>query len=109
MTPFENLMQELSTLMEVALQPDTHESCLILFSQDELSIQIDLDTHADKILIGTQLGRVTPGPYRERIFSHALQDNGSSQFPKGILAFSEKNDTIVLFQFLTLLTLNGEK
>ena|ERR1700733_12304948 len=109
MDPFENLIRELGILMDVELHPDSHQSCLITFTQDGVAIQIDLDTHADRLLIGTQLGRITPGPYRERIFLQALRTNGTSQTPRGILAFSEKNDSLVLYQFLTLALLNGAK
>jgi hypothetical protein len=109
MTPFEELIRQLSFHMDVTLHPDAHQSCLISFPQDDLSIQIDLDANADQILVGTQLGRVTPGTYREKLFIQALRVNGLSQTPRGILAFSEKNDTLVLFQFLRLEKLNGEK
>ena len=47
--------------MEISLHVDAHQCCLITFPQDELAIQIDLDANADKILIGTQLGRITTG------------------------------------------------
>lgn len=109
MTPFEELIHELSASMSISLHPDSHESCLITFPTEDLKIQIDLDTNADRILIGTQLGRITPGPYREKIFTQALRVNGTSQTPRGILSFSEKNDTLVLFQFLPLDKLRGEK
>jgi hypothetical protein len=109
MTPFEDLIRELSMTMQVDLRPDSHQACLITFPEDELSIQIDLDHQADKIIVGTQLGRITPGSYREQIFRTAMRVNGTSEALRGILAFSEKNDTLVLFQFLNLATLNGEK
>lgn len=109
MNPFEALIQELGAHMSVTLQPDARGSCLINFLRDELTIQIDLDSSADKILVGTQLGRLTIGAYRERVFKEALRANGTAQTPRGILAFSEKNDTLVLFQFLEIAALNGEK
>lgn len=109
MNPFEELIRELSAKMDITLHPDSHQSCLIAFPQDELTIQIDLDTDADRILVGSQLGRITPGPYRERIFVQALRVNGASDTPRGILSFSEKNDTLILYQFLPLAKLNGEK
>lgn len=108
MSPFEDLIQNLGTVMDIPLKADNHQSCLLTFLEDELAIQIDLDTNADRVLIGTQLGRITPGVYRERIFIQALRVNGTSPSPRGILAFSEKNDTVVLFQFLDLAWLTGE-
>lgn len=109
MNPFETLIQELSLKMDVTLHPDSHLSCLINFPAEELLIQIDLDNNADRILVGSQLGRITPGPYRERIFTQALRVNGTSQIPRGILAFSEKNDTLILYQYLSIDKLNGDK
>src|SRR5215211_4254779 len=109
MTPFEDLIQGLSFLMEVTLHVDSHQSCLLHFPLDEVAVQIDLDNNADRILLGAQLGRVTPGPYRLHIFTQAMRTNGTSTTPRGILSFSEKNDALVLYQFLNLSTLNREK
>lgn len=109
MTPFENLIQELGPLMGAPLHPDSHQSCLISFPEDDLSIQIDLDTNADKILVGTQLGRITPGSYREKIFLQAMRFNGTTYASRGILAFSEKNDSLIYFQYLPLLPLTGDR
>ena len=108
MNPFEDLIQALGSFMNIPLRADNHQSCLITFFDDEVAIQIDLDSNADRILIGSQLGRITPGVYRERLFTNALQANGVTLEPHGILAFSEKNDTMVLFQFLELQWLTGE-
>lgn len=109
MNPFEDLIRDLGKMMNLQLAPDAHQSCLITFPQDEISVQIDLDTNAEKILVGTQLDLPPPGPYRNKIFVQALRVNGMSQTPRGMLAFSEKNGTLVLFQFLSLASLNGEK
>jgi hypothetical protein len=108
-TPFEDLIHELSLVMEIPLHVDNHQSCLLMFQGNELAIQIDLDTNADRILLGSQLGRVTPGIYRERLFIQAMRANGVAQDVKGIFAFSEKNDTLVLFQFLKIAWLTGNK
>lgn len=106
--PFEQIIRELGDRMGLNLKPDNHQSCNIVF-EDGANIQIDLHSSADKVLMGSQLERLTPGPYRERIFTQALKVNGAAKMPQGILAFSEKNDTLVLFQFITIATLNGEK
>ncbi len=107
-TPFENLIQQLGAEMGIDLKPDAHLSCLLTFPDDNVSVQIDLDTSGDQILVGTQLGNIPPGPYRERILFQAMRVNGGSLIPRGILAFSEKNDTLVLFQFLPLAFLDGK-
>ena len=109
MTPFEDLIHELGKEMNITLHPDSHQSCLLTFPEDKISIQIDLDISADQILVGTQLGSLTPGPYRKRILTQAMRVNGASTTPRGVLAYSEKNDTLVLFQFLSIASLNGKK
>lgn len=109
MTPFEDLIHSLSPLLGIPLEPDAHQSCLIVFPNEHLSCQIDLDINADRILIGSELGQIPPGSYREKIFLHALIANGASRIPRGILAFSEKNDSLVLYQFLDIAPLTGDK
>lgn len=109
MNPFEILIRDLGSVMALDLNADNHLSCRIFFSEEDPTIQIDLDTDADRILIGSELGNLSAGIYRERIFTQALLANGTAQSPRGILAFSEKNDTLVLFQFLKIDLLTGEK
>ncbi len=109
MTPFEDLIRALGKEMDITLEPDSHQSCLLTFPKENLSIQIDLDTSAEQILIGSQLGEVPPGSYRERVFTQAMRVNGTSTTPRGILAYSEMNGTLILFQFLSLAALDGPK
>lgn len=109
MNPFEILIRDLGSAMGLDLNADNHLSCRIFFSEEDPTIQIDLDTNADRILIGSELGPLTAGIYRERIFTQALMANGTAQSPRGILAFSERNDTLFLFQFLKMESLTGEK
>ncbi len=109
MNPFEDLIHDLGNQMGVPLKADSHQSCKLTFPAQQITLQIDLDVNADQIIVGTQLARIPAGSYRERIFRQALRVNGSSVSPRGILAYSEKNDTLVLFQFLPLAFLDGKK
>ncbi len=108
MNPFEDLIRELGRYLGTDLKADAHQSCRLDFI-DGVIIQIDLHSNADKLLLGAQLGRVTPGPYRLKVFLQALKMNALAKIPQGIFAFSEKNDTLVLFQFLPIVILTGEK
>lgn len=109
MNPFEDLIRELGTYLDTSLVVDPHQSCLLNFPQEEISIQIDLSTNADQVLIGTQLGTLQAGSYREKVFLRAMCMNGMVHAGRGTLAYSEKNNTLVLFRFLPLPALNGEK
>jgi hypothetical protein len=108
MTPFEELIKELGKVMDLQLLADQHESCRLEFTKD-LAVQIDLTPNADHILLGSDLGSIHPGAYRDKILKQALLMNGQIKIPKGVLAFSQKKDSLVLFQFLPLANLNGEK
>lgn len=107
-TPFENLVQELGREMGVVLHVDPQQSCLLFFPENDLSIQIDLDSNADQLLVGTRLGTLHPGPLRRPLLVAALSANGTASHPQGILAYSEKQSALVLFQFLLLDNLTGK-
>lgn len=108
MNPFELLLRDLSSSLDISILPDTKQSCLLVFSPDDFSVQIDLDQDGERILIGSQLGTIPAGQYREQIFLQALRVNGGSVTPRGTLAYSEKNNTLVLFQFFSIDHLKGE-
>lgn len=106
-SPFESLISDLGAQMDINLKPDAHESCKLMFAGN-VAIQIDLTPNADSVLIGCELGKINPGSYREKIMKQALRVNGLSIQPRGVLAFSEKNDALILFQYLPLSNLTGE-
>lgn len=102
MNPYEDLIHALGSLMGTTLNADQHQSCLIHYPDGQVSVQIDLDTNADQILIGSQLGEISVGAYREKVLLQAMRVNGCSLNPRGFLAYSEKNNTLVLYQFFPL-------
>lgn len=109
MTPFEELLKELGNYLGITLQADSNQSCRLAFFDSTLFVQIDLTSGADQILVGCELGELQPGPYREKILTQALIVNGVNDLQGGALAYSEKKSQLVLFQFLSLIDLTGEK
>jgi hypothetical protein len=109
MNPFEDLIRELGAILGTSLLVDQHQSCCLHFPLEEISAQIDLSANADQVLIGAQLGTVHAGSYREKIFLRAMSMNGMANIMRGTLAYSEKNNSLVLFYFLPLAFLNGER
>jgi len=108
MDPYENLIKELSDYLGIIITPDHRQSCLLRFPEHDIALQIDLDTNADQILIGCEIGNVPPGIYRERIFRTALRTNALTNTRIGTLAYSERKQTLILFKFLILNALTGE-
>lgn len=109
MQPFENLIRELGNVLGAPLHVDARQSCLLNFPAENIHVQIDLDSDPDRILIGTQLGQLLPGSYREQMLFLAMQVNGRLNILPGILAYSEKNDTLILFEFLPLAFLTAQQ
>ena len=109
MQPYEELIASLGELLGTALQPDSKQTCTIDFPNDNVIAQVDLDTRGDRVLVGSDLGDLMPGPHREQVFRRALLVNGLPRTPRGLLAYSERKDTLILYQYLNLATLDGEK
>lgn len=101
MTPFEDLIRSLGDKIGTPLHVDPHQSCCLEFING-VTAQIDLDGSADKILVGTSIARLSAGIYRENILKQALIVNTLHAGKFGVLAYSDKNDQLVLFKYLPL-------
>lgn len=107
---FGTLLQELGRAIDIPkLKPDVNNSCIIRFrKQGDIRVQIELDPEGTNVIIGTDLGNVAPGRYRESIFIEALKSNGIT--PRhGIFAYSRKADHLVLFEKMPIQELTGDK
>lgn len=107
MTPFEDLISQLGAKLGVALHVDPHQSCKLEFADGSI-VQIDLDNTAERVVIGSMLGNLMTGPFRENVLKQALIVNGIQKGKYGILAYSEKNDQLILFSYLPLAATTGD-
>lgn len=106
---FGALLQELGRSLQIAdLHPDRNNSCQIRL-QDQLVIQLELDRSAQFLVLGTDLGDVPPGRYRENLFREALKANDMPYPLHGILAYSRKTNHLILFEKIFCQDLNGTK
>ncbi len=106
---FEALLEELGKTLKISdLHPDRNNSCLISLP-NKLKLQLEMDSHAQNILLGCDLGPIPPGRYRENVFKEALKSNGLSGPNHGTVAFSQKTEHIILFKYLNVKDLTGEK
>lgn len=108
MNPFEDLIRALGIQMGLALKVDSHQSCLLRYP-DGLTCQIELTGGADEVMLGSFLGELPPGPFRDKALIQAMQVNGLTITPRGILAFSPKKGGLILFMKVPLSSLTGEK
>ena len=106
---FETLLEEAGQVLQIpTLHPDRNNSCLIKL-MNGVSVQIEMDAYQQAIVMGSDLGGLPTGRYRENVFREALKSNGVHEIHHGILAYSSKSDHMVLFEILPLKDLNGER
>jgi len=105
--PFESLLSELGAELGTSLHPDRKGACKLKIN-DTFHVQLECDAHQENLLVATFICDVPPGKYRENILRDALKANWP--FPKnGTLAYSDRNNKLVLFSHFRLIHLNGKK
>lgn len=106
---YEAILSDIGTALQLPdLHPDRNNSCLITFPNG-LKVQIDMDRNGSFLVIGSDLGQVPLGRYRENIFREALKANGMPYPQHGILAYSTKTDHLIIFETYPMRDLTGER
>lgn len=106
---FGALLQELGrAIQNPKLHPDEHNTCLLKF-KGGVKVHIEPNKEGTHLIIGTDLGTVAPGRYRENVFGEALKANGLPIPRFGTFAYSTQKDHLVLFEMLPLRELTGDK
>jgi Tir chaperone protein (CesT) family len=105
---FEALLDEVGHALKIAdLHADRNNTCLISMPNG-VKIQLEMHSRTQEFVLGSDLGQIPPGRYRENLFIEALRSNGMPNHV-GILAYSAKNDHLILFQTINLKDLTGER
>jgi hypothetical protein len=106
MDRFATLLAELSSLVDVPLQPDHKRGCSINVN-NAMHIQLQEEESRDRILIGAFIGELPPGKFREILLIEVLKEN--NLFPRvGTFAYSPRNNQLAFFTYALLPTLTGE-
>ncbi len=99
MKNFHDLIHELGEFIGTTLTVDLNHSCCLEINQT-LKVQIELDPPGEKILLMTKIIELPPGRFRENILKDGLKANFLAEEKLGILAYLERQNTLVLFQDL---------
>lgn len=107
---FGTLLQDISTALKLSkpLAPDANNSCLVKF-KGGIQIQLEMDKAGEYLVLGTDLGAISPGKYRENIFIEALKANGAPGVRYGVFAYSKQTDHLILFEMFNLRDLHATK
>lgn len=103
------LLEELGRAMQIPdLHPDRNNACQIRL-KNGLQIQVEINPKNNMLLLGCDLGDIPQGRYRVDLFREALKANGMPYPQHGILSYSNKTDHLILYEFLSLQDLTGDK
>lgn len=105
---FGALLEELGSVMNMRLSPDRNNSCLFTY-QNGLKVQLEHDTGNNQIIAVAYIGTPPPGRYRENLFKEALKANGLPLPQPGAFAYSKKTDSLVLYGYISITELTGQK
>lgn len=102
------ILQEVARALKIPdLHPDGNHSCRIKL-QDGMEVQIELDRGANFLVVGTELGEMPPGKFRENLFREALKANAMPPPINGTLAYSKATNQLVLFEKIPVRSATGE-
>ena|ERR1700722_10013886 len=103
------LLEELGRTLQVRdLHADRNNSCLIRL-KNGLQVQIEISPKTNMLLLGVDLGAPPLGRFRVDLFKQALKANGMPYPQHGIFSQSSKTDHLILYEFLPLKDLTGDK
>jgi hypothetical protein len=103
------LLEDLGKILKIPdLHPDENNTCLLRFDNG-VQVQLELDKVGSSLIIGSDLGVIPAGRYRENVLGEALKANGLPPPRYGIFAYSKKSDKLVLFQKMPLDDITADK
>jgi hypothetical protein len=96
MSKFSELIQELGRLLNITLQAEQEIFCKI--RMNTIQVQLEYDQSKDEILLGSLLGPISAGKFREEVLIAALKVN-NEEFAFGTLAYTN-DDNLCLQLYL---------
>lgn len=106
--PFEELIHQLSLVLEVELHLD-HNNAVALKIRDKIVVQIQENRERKQILIVSMICEIPPGRFRENIFGEALKSNSSLDQRPGTFSYLAMKNFLTMHQTYPLEELNGKK
>jgi len=107
MDVFQELLWDLGELVDLPLHVDKNNACKLLLNE-KLAVQLEMDRDGERLLVASFISEIPPGKFRENVLKDALKVN-SSYHPFGSFAYLEKNNQLILHQYLNTSDLSAEK
>jgi len=107
MDRFEEIVKELGAIVNLPLHLDKQGRVRLNVNQ-LFSVQLEFEPDKERILIASFLCEMPPGKFRENLFKECLKTNFFVP-TIGILGLSQRNNQLVLFDYLPIQKLTGQK
>ena len=108
MKNFEDILNELSDLLDVDLSLDSNRACVIVLNE-KIKIQMEQDIAGEYLTLAAMIADLAPGKFREEVLKSALKVNNTISYSTTILAFVAKLNKLVLYEKIPMIDLNGQK
>jgi hypothetical protein len=108
MSPFEELLAELSKVFELKLHVDHHSACSIRIP-DKLTVQLQLDAAQENLFLFSKLIEIPPGKFREDVLKEALKANGENESVPGVFGYIAATNHLALYQKFPMAILTGKR
>lgn len=106
--PFLELLHQLGKVFHLALHIDKHRACSIRVF-DTLTLQLQLDTSQEHLLLFAKIAEVPPGRFRENVMRDTLKANGLPDPRVAIFCYLASTNQLALYQRYPIALLDGEK
>ncbi len=104
-----SILQEVARALKIPeLHPDSNNSCRIKLKEG-IEIQLELDRGGNYLVLGTELGVLPGGKYRENLFKEGMKANALPYPINGTLAYSRATNNLILFEKIPIRTATGEQ
>ncbi|HSX13048.1 MAG TPA: CesT family type III secretion system chaperone [Chlamydiales bacterium] len=103
---FSTLLQDLGKVFQLNLVPDKYNACSLEIPP--LTIQLELDSDLENLLIFTKIIELPPGKFRENVLAEALKANGLPDPRPGVFGYFAATNHLTLHQSYPLKILNGD-
>lgn len=102
----DKVLEELGEKLGIPkLHIQENNTCLIKLENNVL-IQVESDKNEGYLIVGSTIATLPPGRYKEDLFETALRTNATND-RIGIFAYSRQADTLILYDRIWVLSMNG--
>jgi hypothetical protein len=105
-SPFLEILYQLSHETGLQLYPDSHAACQLLVG-DNMKVQLEMDVTESKLLIGSIIIEIPLGKFRETVLKHALAANAAEYPYYGYLCYIHQLNALALCDALPIKNLTG--